>query len=73
MIIEFIDMLSNSAQGGRIKSQIWGFGDLSDEITSITGICEYILRAVDICIFCRPRFLPAWLSQAHRSWESILR
>jgi hypothetical protein len=33
------------------------FGDLSDEITGITVICEYTLWPVDICSFCRPSSL----------------
>jgi hypothetical protein len=43
-------------------SQVLRFGDLSDEITGIPVICEYTLQSVDICSFCRPRFLPASLS-----------
>jgi hypothetical protein len=38
-------------------SQIWYFGDLSDEITDVAVICEYTLRPVDICNFCLPRIL----------------
>jgi hypothetical protein len=35
---------------GRI-SQVWRFGDTSDEITGIPVVCEYTLRPVDICSF----------------------
>jgi len=43
-------------------SQVYRFGDTSDENTGVALICEYTLRPVDICNFCLPRFLPAWLS-----------
>jgi len=42
-------------------SQIACFGDTSDEITGMTALCEYTLRQVDICNFCLPQFLKAWL------------
>jgi hypothetical protein len=37
--------------------------DLSDEITSITGICEYALRSVDICNFFAASIFGPWLSE----------
>ena len=38
---------------GRI-SQVWRFGDTSDEITSMTVICVYAPALVDICTFRKP-------------------
>ena len=43
---------------GRI-SQVWRFGDTSDEITGMAIICEYNLWPVDICSFCQAQFLQA--------------
>jgi hypothetical protein len=44
-------------------SPIWRFGGLSDESTGMTATFEYTFGLVDICIFCSPLFLQAWLSQ----------
>jgi hypothetical protein len=52
----------DSGGGFRSVSQTWRFGYLSDEITGMEVICEYTPAPVDICSFCRPRFLPASLS-----------
>jgi hypothetical protein len=52
-------------------SPIQRFGDMSDEITGMTVICEYTFQLVYICNLCRSRILSGLLSVTPAQHQSL--